>query len=145
MRLNHHLLVFAGAALLLPLLFFSAVDAQDTPDAEPAELPQLIALRYHADWCGACTKLAPTFDALKDRFKEQSILFVTLDFTRPSDVKQSEYLAGSLGLGEIWRDNAMTTGRVLVIDRESGKLVGTYTTNQSPQEMTEALENLIRE
>lgn len=145
MRLNHQLLILASAALLLPLLFFSAVDAQNTPDAKPAELPQLIALRYHADWCGACTKLAPAFDALKDRFQEQSILFVTLDFTQPSDTKQSEYLAGSLGLGEIWRDNAMTTGRILVIDRLGKQLLATYTANQSPQEMTEALENLIRE
>ena len=143
MKRNHQHLTITSAALLLGLVLFNAVGAQDTPDAKTAELPQLIALRYHADWCGACTKLAPTFDAVKDRFQEKSILFVTLDFTEPSDCKQSEFLAGALNLGEIWRDNAMITGRVLVIDRTSNQLVDTFTASHSPDEIADALDRLL--
>lgn len=143
MKVTHKYLTITSAALLFSLILISAVTARNTQDNKTAEMPQLIALRYHADWCGDCKKLAPTFDALKERFEEKSILFLTLDFTKPSDGKQSEYLAGVLGLDDIWRSNANVTGRILIIDRESKQHVATLSSSQSLDEMGTALDALI--
>ena len=143
MKVTHKYLTITGAALLLPLILISVVVAQATLDTKTAEMPQLIALRYHADWCGSCTKLAPTFEALKVRFEEKSILFLTLDFTKSGDHKQSEYLAGVLGLGDMWRSSANITGRILIIDRKSKQHVETFSSSQSLEEMGVALEVLI--
>ena len=144
MKVTHKYLTITSAALLFSLILISAVTARNTQDARTAEMPQLIALRYHADWCGDCTKLAPTFDALKERFEDESILFLTLDFTKPGDGKQSEYLAGVLGLGDIWQSNANVTGRVLIIDQERKQHVATLSSSQSLDEMGTALDALIR-
>ena len=143
MKVTHKFQTITSAALLLSLILISTVAARNMLDTKTAEMPQLIALRYHADWCGACTKLAPTFDALKERFEEKSILFLTFDFTEPSDRKQSEYLAGVLGLGDMWRNNPNITGRILIIDRKSKQHVDTFLSSQSLEEMGVALDVLI--
>lgn len=138
-------LMMASTAFLLTVVVLSAFGVQDTQEPKRAELPQLIALRFHANWCGPCAKLAPSYDALKTAFQDKSVLFLTLDFTDTPERKQSEYLAGTLGLEDIWRDNSMTTGRILIIDRESKKIVSTFSSTQQLAEMKKALSVLTNE
>lgn len=125
MRTTH----LAAITLSLGLLALGTVaigpDAKKTPTAPGAERPELIVARFHADWCGTCTQLAPKFDMLLRAAADQPVLFVTFDLTTVETRRQAALLAGALGLESVWDSNGMKTGQILIVCGRSREIVAT--------------------
>ncbi len=101
--------------------------------------PAVLAVKFHADWCGICKAMGPTFIDLANKFDERPVLFVELDMTNQQATRQSGYLATELGIGDIWANNAGKTGHILLIDPASKRIVDNLTANQSFKEMVGTL------
>jgi thiol-disulfide isomerase/thioredoxin len=131
--------------VLLAVLALSAgwVGAQEQK-ANPDEAPAVIAVKFHADWCGFCKSMGSAFEELQAKFDVQPVLYITLDHTREFNRKQSAYLAQSLGLSEIWGENGNKTGFVLLIDGKSRKVITRLTHEQSLKEMGASLLEAVK-
>ncbi len=83
--------------------------------------PKLIAALYYADWCGSCKIVDPQVKKARARgdLDRADILFVTFDLTNKTTMAQSEMLASSLGLSDIFAKNAGKTGYMAIIDSAS--------------------------
>ncbi len=112
------------------------------PSASP-KIPDVIAVRIHADWCGACKKLTPVYSALKEQSNDQPILFVTLDMTDDATRQQAEYLAGVLGLDRLWFKQARKTGSVVLLDGKRKRVVSTMEAPHDLKSMEAALRKAI--
>ena len=89
---------------------------------ENADEPDLIALRMYADWCGKCKMLDPKVDEVKSEFKGKRILFAVFDQTDEFAQEQSVLKANLLGLENVQKQFAGTTGLLLLIDPKSGEI-----------------------
>ncbi len=117
---------------------------QSTRELKSAAAPELMVVRFHADWCGVCTKLAPNYAKLREKFCD-SVLFVTLDLTdRPLD-RQAEFLAGALDVGDLWKDNRLQVGKTYVVATKSGCVVSEIPADCTLDQMTAQIQDVIRQ
>ena len=141
-RLQKLVLTFT---ILSTIIIAGFVTAQSANKTKSPNKPDLIAVRYHADWCTPCKTLSPNFAKVQKTLHDDSILFVTLDFTNDQSKKQAEFLAASLGLSEMWKTNAKKTGQVMVLNSKKMQIIATLTSNQSPDEMVKVLQSKLAE
>ena len=128
-------LAITFALALVPALAYTKMDQ--------AEKPKVIAVKFHADWCGSCKVIAPMFANLANKYDGEPVLFVTLDLTNRTTTAQSEYLAAALGLSKVWSEYAPKTGYVLIVDTETRKVVDTLTKKLSLKQMAARLRTVI--
>ena len=102
--------------------------------AEAPAKPELLAVKFHADWCGSCKKMGTVFDDLRNKYDGRSVLFVTLDLTNGTTRSQAEYLASALGFGDVYAQNA-GTGFILLLDGDSRQQVARLTADQNIKAM----------
>jgi thiol-disulfide isomerase/thioredoxin len=124
-------------ALLTALALASSASAQ------PAA-PNLLAVKFHADWCGSCKKMGPVFEDLRNKLDGKPVLFVTLDRTNLSTSHQAQLLGSALGLGSVVEANP-GTGFVLLLDPKDRRVVAKLTAEQSLKEMTSEIEARLAE
>ena len=106
------------AALLCgALMLFSAPSAGA---GEQSDNPQVV--KIHADWCGTCTKLNPTWDALREKYGD-SVDFVVLDVTDRKAKAASEATAQQRGLEQVFKTYGGRTGTILVVGPAGGEPV----------------------
>ncbi len=111
-----------------------AATAQSKSQADGA-VPAIIAVKFHADWCGSCKAMGPVFEELQDKFDTQPVLYVILDHTQEFDRQQSKYLAASLGLDKIWAKYGNKTGFILLVNGKTQAVATTLTHKQNLKEM----------
>ncbi|MEM6454711.1 MAG: thioredoxin domain-containing protein [Acidobacteriota bacterium] len=120
---------------LLPLLLLlliapvALIADNHTPDA-----PQVIAVKFHADWCGSCKKMGPVFEDLTNKYDGKPILFVELDLTNSTTRAQAELLASALGFGDVYAAN-QGTGFILLLDGKSRQKLAKLTADQNIKAM----------
>ncbi|MEM9290477.1 MAG: thioredoxin domain-containing protein [Acidobacteriota bacterium] len=123
--------LLTAALLMLSALVLPASAGANT--GEPAE-PELLAVKFHADWCGSCKKMGPVFEDLQNKYDGKSVLFVTLDLTNNTTRSQAEYLASALGFGDVYAKNS-GTGFILLLDGDSKEQVAKLTASQDIKAM----------
>lgn len=116
--------------LLLTLLICAFALPMTLGAAAPPAEPELLAVKFHADWCGSCKKMGPIFEDLTNKYDGKPVLFVTLDLTNGTTRAQAEYLAASLGFGDVYAQN-QGTGFILLLDGKSRKQVAKLTSDQN--------------
>ena len=102
--------------------------------AEAPASPDLLAVKFHADWCGSCKKMGTVFEDLRNKYDGKSVLFVTLDLTNGTTRSQAEFLASALGFGDVYAQNART-GFILLLDGKSRQQVAKLTADQNIKAM----------
>ncbi|MDA8019294.1 MAG: thioredoxin family protein [Thermoanaerobaculia bacterium] len=120
----------APAFLVVTLLLPAALAGASTAPASP----ELVAVKFHADWCGSCKRMGPVFEDLRNKYDGQPVLFVELDLTNGTTRAQAEYLAAALGFGEVYAAN-QGTGFILLLDGESRQEVAKLTADQDIKAM----------
>ena len=98
--------------------------------AETVKTPNsLYAVAFHADWCGSCKVLGS--NVVKARGKadldNKNVLFVKLDLTNAATRHQSSLMASALGLDDFYNTNAGKTGFILLVNAQTGDVVGKLT------------------
>jgi len=111
---------------------------------DSANGPELIAIKFHADWCGYCKAMGSVFEELQAKFDQEPVLYETFDQTREFNRTQSRYMAHAMELGSVWEDHGGKTGFVLLIDAESREVVQRLTHEQSLKQMGAALQAAVR-
>lgn len=124
----------ACAIFLVSILILSGLTAAGTT-AEP----RILAVKFHADWCGSCKKMGSAFEDLRNKFDGRPVLFVELDRTNLSSSHQAALLASALRLGEVFDQHA-GTGFILLLDGDSREIVAKLTADKTMKEMAAEIE-----
>jgi len=85
--------------------------------------PQLLVVKFHADWCRICRAMGPVFENLQNKMDGDNVLFVKLDFTNNQTKHQAQMLGDALGIAHILKKNYRRTGFMLIIDPKTKKVL----------------------
>ena len=120
-------LAVAGAIVAVIAVPMVMADGKSGPAtaAAPADAPKLLAVRFHADWCGKCSQLAPNYAKLVADSRDVPVLFVTLDMTNEVTRRQSHYLAGMLGIGQLSKEQGNRVGVIKLVDAADKRVLST--------------------
>ena len=110
--------------------------------SQEIEKPELLIVKFHADWCGSCKAIGPALEDLANKLDGKAILFVELDFTNNSTKHQSNMLASALGIEEVVSTNN-GTGFILVIDSKTKEVEAKLTKLQTTKEMGNKIVSLL--
>ena len=103
-------------------------DAQTMMNKKAGAKPTVVLL--HADWCGACKKLAPTMAELKQQYGDR-LNFVELDVTNEETTAQASIKARELGIGKFFEANKKNSSLVAIVGKGGKLLFNThYSTNR---------------
>jgi|SRR3990172_9068865 len=102
---------------------------------EGAGRPMIV--KIHAEWCGTCTKLEPTFEKL-EREAGREVLIVILDVTDRAAFEKSREQADRLRIRDFFDANRSLTGTVGILDSQ-GRLVAVFRGEYDPARYIEAL------
>ncbi|MCC5877047.1 MAG: thioredoxin family protein [Candidatus Sumerlaeia bacterium] len=140
-----HISAFVATAVLiggtLAVANSSRGATNEEADTEKAA-PTLMAVKFHADWCGPCQRMKPVLEEVKGSYAESQVLFVTLDLTDKKSSHQAALLASALGLDELWAYNAGSTGRLFLVDASEKSIKDTITVAHSAEDIGEILDGL---
>jgi len=129
-----------GGAGLLP-----TTGQQPEPQAaeHPNQVPEIIAVKFHADWCGYCKAMGPIFEELQAKYDQEPVLYIEFDQTREFGRKQSAYMANALGLDSMWAENGGKTGFVLLIDATTKEVLQRLSHERNLKQMGTALQDAV--
>lgn len=130
------------AMSLVVLSLGAALSHGVSEGARDARDAKLIAVKFHADWCGKCKSLEKPLAELRTLAAEDAVLFLTVDLTDPKNTRQAEYLLSAIGAAGLWEEYGRKTGFVLVLDAGNKKVVGTIQAGGSAAQMRETLRSL---
>ena len=132
--------LLALIALMSPAIIVRAEPEESTPGK-----PKVIALKFHADWCGSCKAMGDVFEELQAKYDNEPVLYVVLDQTREYHRQQSTFMAKSLGLGPVWDEYGGKTGFILLVDGDSSQVIHKLGKHQSLKEMGASLQEAVRQ
>ena len=129
-------LLFGLAALAALGLAAKPVGADSAEGAEaPGDKPLIV--KIHADWCGTCQRLGPTFEALEREIGSDARI-VVLDVTDEAAETRSAAEADRLGIRVFFDSYRGKTGTVGVIDAD-GRTVSVMKGEMDPAKYVEAV------
>lgn len=140
-----NLQLILSLALMAVIVTVALVAGMRSAHAQQVEAgPRVLAVKLHADWCSSCRAIEPRFQALREKFGREPVLFATLDLTRDASQVQAYYLAAALGLEEVWHAYASEVGYVLLIDADSKRVLARLTRKQDLATMSAQLTQALR-
>lgn len=95
---------------------------------------KVAAIKFHADYCGACKKLAPKISELKKEYKDKGVAFVVFDFTDDASKQKTQDLAKAEGLESVL-NSYKGTGFIVLYDIKNKKVIGELKNTQNVEEM----------
>ena len=104
---------------------------------------EVIAVKFHADWCGSCKAMGPVFSELEAKFDTQPVLYLTLDHTREHQRQQAMWLVQELGMDNVWAEYGGKTGFILLIDADSKEVLTKLTRENNLKDMGAQLKEAV--
>jgi len=114
-------------------------------DEKAAHMPKVIAIKFHADYCGACKKIGRVMPDVIKESGEQPVLFLKMDITNDATAAQAEYHMAALGLTDYWEKYGQRTGYVLLINAQTHELIGKITSKDNAEAMAEKINRAVNE
>lgn len=109
------------------------------------DMPAVMAVAFHADWCPGCKALGPKVMKAKKAHADDGVLFVKLDLTNDATKAQSTYLANALGLSKVYAEHGRKTAQVLLIDTKTKKVIGKLNPSHSDSDIQAALKKALKD
>lgn len=135
MNSNLKTIVTLCSFFITALVWSSSAQAQ----AADSDRPNVIAVKFHADWCGSCKAMGSSFNELGDKFDSEPVLFVNFDLTNDLTTRRARLLSQALRLDKVWAQNAPKTGFVLLVDANRMEVVDRLTREDDFKMMGEKL------
>jgi len=107
----------------------------EAPESPAVTGPKIIAVKFHADWCGYCKAMGDVYQEMQAKFDQKPVLWITLDHTREHGRMQAEYLAHALDMEAIWAEYGGKTGFILLVNARTGEVVDKLTHEQTLKQM----------
>jgi thiol-disulfide isomerase/thioredoxin len=120
MTLSPRTLAHRALALVALLALCAAAVAAGAETEVPADADKSrpFVVKVHADWCGTCTKLNPTWEEMQVKIGDDA-RFVIFDLTDKQAVLHSRAEAERLGLTPFLTRHKRSTGTIAVLDGAS--------------------------
>lgn len=106
----------SALALVAGLVLTGVAVAEEAAESSP------LMVKIHADWCGTCRALNPTWEQLQTRYGD-SLRFVILDVTNKSDVAKAAAEADRLGIRAVFDQYKSRTGTIAVVNGKTHEVV----------------------
>lgn len=134
------IIIAAFTACLTP----SALQAQSdmAPAAMVEERPRLVAARFTAAWCPQCRILEPRLDDVWPEYEDADIERVRFDFTLPHRAPMRAR-AVEAGIEALYNQLEGRTGFLVLMDRETGEVLETITTEYDREDIGAALDRWL--
>lgn len=117
----------------------ASATSQPSSSVEGARSPDLVLVKYHADWCPRCKSLDPVFAQVQADQAAKNVLFVKLDKTNKATALQAEYLSAEIGLGQHWPAFGRKTGLMVLFDAKTGKIIEEFSAGTNSAAVNEAI------
>ncbi len=130
-------------------LSFSALAAPAPPEmlvqkmTQKVEQKMPLVILVHADWCPACTAIAPALDKVQQRYKNKA-RFVVLDVTNPSTIKATQAKVKALGLESFYKTHGASTGTVAVLHPDSRKPLKVFKAERREAKYNQAIDKVLK-
>jgi len=136
------LFLAASAAALIAACGQAAVPASERAAVTaPTEDTKVLAVMSYADWCGSCKALDPKVKAVQAANTFDGVEFATIDYTsRDADAFFAD--AETLGVADAMRatfPDKVKTGRLYLVNLDSGEVVGTVDKSMDEAAITAAI------
>lgn len=108
------------------------------------EQPRFIAVKFEAAGCPNARATEKIFARCEQEYGNQCVLFQRLDITDQTKSQQAKYLAHLLGIDCVMEDGACKSGTLVLVDRETSKLLAVATCPQQAPKFESALAAAIK-
>lgn len=106
-----------------------------------SETAKIAAVKFHADYCGACKNLEPKITELKSKFNDD-VVFVKFDFTSDDSKAKTKEMAANQGLNSVLASHE-GTGYIVLYDLKTKKEIGKLKSSQSAAEMEKEIKSFL--
>ncbi len=140
--MNYKAVLIVAIATLLAVANASAAKGKPMKSFDVTE-PKVIGALFYADWCGSCKTLDPKLKSVQKSYVNKPVLFTQFDVTNLSAQYQSNLFAHTIGLEHVLEEIGVKTGFMVLINRDSGKIVGQIDRDDSPSLIKEKIDAAI--
>ncbi len=105
--------------------------------------PEVIGALFYADWCSSCKTLDPKLAKVQKSYVNKPVFFTQFDVTNLSTQYQSNLFAHTIGLEAVLHDIGLKTGFMVLIDRDSGKILGQIDRDDSPATIKQKIDQAL--
>ncbi len=114
----------------------------ESPASDAAAIPNLVAVRYHADWCPKRSTAAYIYGKLQTKYAHRPVHFVTLDISNDETRREGIKTATALGIDWIAPDMEILKSAgpspyvgglasvIKLVDRERREVLATVTQDE---------------
>ena len=139
-------IVLAMSFLLVTNLSVAQCDGKETKAKTAkvdchSETAKIAAVKFHADYCGACKKLEPKITELKGKFSDD-VVFVKFDFSDDASKSKTKTLAADQGLKTVLTSHK-GTGYIVLYDLKNKKVVGKLKNSHSVADMEKKIKTYL--
>jgi len=106
--------------------------------------PEIIAATFSSAWCSTCKILEPKLAEVVPDFANKPVKFVKLDFSLGQGSGLTK-IAEEHNFAEAYEQYKGSTGHTLLLDADTGDIVGQLTVKLSSNEMKVALKKAIKQ
>ena len=137
-----------GVKLLVPIYLFAIalLPAQAKPsplDQFTVTEPKVIGALFYADWCAACKTLDPKLKTAQTAYLNKPVLFTRFDVSTLSTQYQANLFAHTMGLEKVFKDVGIKTGFMVLIDRETGEVLGQINRGDKPDKIKDKIDKAL--
>ena len=112
-------------------------------DLETTQEPEVIGLYFHANWCSASNQVESNINEALATTARPDFKLVKLDLNNKATQLESESVANSVGLRELFKSTGVKTGFIFLVDATTHKVIEKIDRKDTPEAMVAKLDKAL--